>query len=364
MTKKIIAAALAAVMAAGLGSCGSSGSTLTVIQKTDSQAAVTEAPEVSVPETTDAPADSSGGETTAAPVSSEKETAAITTTAAPVKKDPVPVEINYIYNSKAWFSKVNQVTDNDELKKELDKLDDMINRYGMSLSFAYQNLDNDVMITYNTNKQFETCSTIKAPYAKSLLESGISLDDEVTITDIYTDAAPEEGHLTYADAGKTYTVRKLMENAISLSDNTAHMNLIKKYGRYTFNAYEARIGAKCYIYEGYYFAKCTAYDMLLNYKDIYDYSKQDENGKFLLRQLIDSTFDYQISDALSSKYQVAHKYGSDQLTKSYHDCAICLADSPYVLCIFTEQTPETEAANNMFHELAEIFDHLNELIVS
>lgn len=352
------------MLAVCMTGCGNGeNASLTVLEKTQ-PASETES-ETEVTEPGSVPASASGEDGSEAPaVTTVPATTAappVTTTKAP---DPVAIDMEPVYASAAWFSAVHTTISNQELKETINKLDEIISRYGSSLSFAYQNMNTGVTITYNTNKQYQTCSTVKAPYAKSLMEYGVDLDEQIKITEIYKGAAPEEGHINYGDVGKMFTVRQLIKNAIELSDNTAHMTLIKRFGYSIYNNYESRIGAHSYLYSGYYFGMCTAYDMLVNYTDIYKYSISDDRGKELKQMLIDSTFDYQISDALASKYPIAHKYGSDMLTNSYHDCAICYADSPFVLCIFSEQKPETEAANTMFRELALIFDKLNTLIVS
>ena len=357
MIKKIIAAALAAVIASA--ACGCSDEGKTSLSPLDSSSgsnsgAVTSPPkdDSSIPAATIL---------TDASSKAEKNTKA--TTAKP-KPTPVAVEMQPIYDSAAWFSKVNTVTSNEELKAAITKLDELINKMGSNVGFAYQDLTNGVTISYNANKEFQTCSTIKVPYCKALLENGTDLDELVTISKIYQDAAPEEGHLNGSDLNKQYSVRKLIENSVRLSDNTAYTNLINKYGRWVFNSIQYKKGINYLIYDGYYFSMASANEMMKSYKDVYEYALSDERGKWLMQLMTETSFNEQISAALSKKYTVAHKYGSDQETKSYSDCAICFAERPFVLCIFTEQRPETDEANQYFRDLASTFDKLNEVILS
>ena len=353
MRKKFIASILSAALALSTAGCADSAATsLTALDASTSANSADSSETVT----------STAAATTAATTSSAETT---TTTAAPAPKpDPVAVDMNYIINSRAYFTKANTVTSNDELKKTLDELDEMILKFGQNLGFAYYNPQTGITVSYNANKSFQTCSTIKVPYIEALLESGVNLDEEVTINRIYTDAAPEEGHLTVNDYHKKYTVRKLIENSVKLSDNTAYVNLIDRFGRYVFNSHQYSSGINYLLSEGYYFSMCTASAMLESYKGIYNYSLNDKNGEWLVDLMTNTSFNYQISAALSQKYKVAHKYGSDMETNSYHDCAICFAESPYIICIFTEQVPETDAANESFHKLALIFDKLNEILVS
>ena len=48
--------------------------------------------------------------------------------------------------------------------------------------------------------------------------------------------------------------------------------------------------------------------------------------------------------------------------EAFNDCAIVYADSPFVLCIMTEQYPETEESCKVFKDLALVFDDINSLI--
>lgn len=358
MLKRIITCALTVLIAAGTCGCSEDGTTSLVPLDASSS---------SGENSSAAGADSGTGEaesqavTAAVTTAPPKETKKATTTP---KKDPVPAEMDSIYASAAWFSKVSTVTSNEELKEQIQKLDAAIAKFGSKLGFAYQNLNTGVTITYNSSKQFQTCSTIKVPYCMALLKSGVDLDEQVTINRIYTDAAPEDGHLTGADYKKQYSVRKLIENSVMLSDNTAYVNLIDKYGRYVFNSGQYQNGINYLMYDGYYFSMASASELMKSYKMLYDYSQTDERGKWLVQLMLETSFNRQISGALGKKYAVAHKYGSDQETLSYHDCAICYADPPFLLIILTEQRPETEEADDYFRELSEIFDKLNQIIVS
>ena len=50
------------------------------------------------------------------------------------------------------------------------------------------------------------------------------------------------------------------------------------------------------------------------------------------------------------------------MERAFNDCAIVYANSPYVLCIFTNQYPETEESCEIFKELALVFDDINSLV--
>ena len=366
MIKRITAVLLAVMI--GMAVCGCSDEGLTSLSPVENSDSEEHRPVIVTESTVATNADSSEEKVTTGAdakvtTSQTAASAEITSKVTEKKPDPVDVDMQPIYNSKAWFTKVNHVTSNKELAETIAKLDELIAKLGNNVGIAYQDLTNGITVTYNAAKQFQSCSTIKVPYCKALLESGISLDEQVNITKFYMDAAPEEGHLNAGDLNKQFSVKKLIENSIKLSDNTAYMNLILKYGRYVFNSMQYKKGINYLLYDEYYFSMASASEMMKSYKDVYDYSLTDENGKWLIDLMTHTSFNKQISAALGSKYTVAHKYGSDQETNSYSDCAICYAERPFVLCIFTEQRPETDEADQYFIDLANTFDKLNSIIL-
>ncbi|MBR6102032.1 MAG: serine hydrolase [Ruminococcus sp.] len=320
----------------------------------------TEAPGTEPEETETAPASETEAPVTEAPPETTPEPVV---TEKPVEMNPVAVDQSVIDASPVWFSNITTVGNNPEFKECVEALNKLVADYGYRVGFAYQNMVTGVSIRYNATKRFPSCSTIKVPYCKSIIDNGINLDDPIKIVKAWYDAEPEPGHLTGADIGKTYTARELIANAVSLSDNTAYINLVEKYGRYVFNLYTQNLGASYALSGGYYFTPVSPADLLLSYKDIYELGERTETGKWLCELMQHSSFNKQIGAALGDKYPVSHKYGTDCETNSYHDVAICYAEQPFVLVIMTDQVPETDAANKMFQDTARIFDRLNSVII-
>ncbi len=368
MKKKILACCCAALLAFGIVGCGKN------IQRSRETDAVSAAPantevvtqSTTVPpessdDTTTKSSDDTSTEPTVTTVPTESTTTTTTTTKRP---DPVPVDNNVIAASPVWFSEIHQVTSNERLQKCLDRLKEYTSKFGSKLGFSYENMDTGVIISFNASNSYWTCSTVKAPYVKSILEQGVDMDEMITIGTIWTGDTPEGDQLYFDDKGKQYSVKKLIENTILLSDNTAYNNLVDRYGRQVFNNMQYRIGANYFLYDPYIFTKCTPDDMRRSYRDIYNFAEENENGKMLVDLMSRAEFNMQIGAALGKKYTVAQKFGTDFETSSYSDCAICYAASPFVLCIYTEQKPETDEANEMFRDIALIFDELNEIIVN
>ena len=121
------------------------------------------------------------------------------------------------------------------------------------------------------------------------------------------------------------------------------------------------LGANYYLGVSWIFTYCTVMDMAKCYKDIYNFAEKCDDGKWLISLMEETDVKTQITAALGDKYDVAHKYGSEFNESNFHDCAIVYADSPFILCIFTDQQPETEESCKVFKELAKVFDDINSL---
>lgn len=254
---------------------------------------------------------------------------------------------------------IKKVYSNEEMKKCFDRLSEICSNANYNLSFSYENMETGALVWYNDNKSYLTCSTIKAPYIKSLLARGIDLNDK-----IYRNSCWEgdDGTVASAPYGTEYTAKQLIEYTVNESDNTAYYLLKQTYGYYDFNNMLYNLGANYALGDSWIFTHCTTADMLKCYADIYSFAKENKDGKWLTELMQNTEVTMQITQALGGKYKVSHKYGSEFTEATFNDCAIVYADSPFVLCIFTNQYPETEESSKVFRELAVVFDDINSLI--
>ena len=222
-------------------------------------------------------------------------------------------------------------------------------------------MDTNTLICYNADSKYGICSTVKAPFCKNLLDQGIDLDDKVTISVLWEN---DGGEVSQNGIGKTYTARDLIKLAITQSDNSAYDNLINKYGYGSLNQMNYSLGVGYDLGPSWIFNYGSANDLLKQYEDIYRYAEKNDRGKWLIKLMTKTELETQITAELKDKYTVAHKYGCDWDQKCYHDCAICYADSPFVLVIMTTQVPETEESDKVFHRLAKQFDIINSQLVA
>lgn len=265
---------------------------------------------------------------------------------------------NNTYN--LWYSGINKVYSSKEMNNCFKRLADVCNDANFNLSFAYKNIKTGAQISYNGYSRFMTCSTIKAPFVKSLLASGINLNEKITKNGCWPG---DYGTVASQPDGTVFTAKQLIKYAITQSDNTAYLMLKQHFGYYNFNNMLYNLGAHYSIGDSWIFTSCTVDDMLKCFSDIYYYGKKSKKGKWLTQLMQHTDVTMQITRALGAKYKVSHKYGTDYAERVFNDCAIVYADSPFILCIFTQnQTPETEESSVVFRKLAVIFDDINSLL--
>lgn len=259
------------------------------------------------------------------------------------------------------YEDIGDVYSNDEINKCMQEISDIIANSGCDISISYKNMATGAQVYCNPSFEYQVCSPIKAPYVKSLLENGVDLDEEIVRDERWMD---DDRTVASADPGTKYTVKELMYYALNESDNTAYYLLYKKFGWQWFNDLMNEIGGGMYLGYDWLYTKCNVMQIAKCFWDIYDYAEETDEGKMMVDMMVDGEYNYQIGQALGKKYKVAQKYGSEFEFQSFHDCAIVYADSPFVLCIYTDLYPETDDNCVIFRELAEKFDDLNRLIVS
>ncbi len=277
-----------------------------------------------------------------------------------------PTQINASsYSYSFSISDLDSVTSLPDFENCLSKLQSIVDNADFKLSFCFKNIETGAEISYNDNMKFMTCSTIKAPFVKSILEQNIDLNKKIPKTLTWPG---DSGYVASLPYGTQLTVKELIRRALSYSDNSAYYNLHGYFGYSQFNSNQYKIGSSISLGSSWIFTYCTARDMLKNYEDIYNYIQTAENGDMLKTYMTSDDVDVnmQIRSALESKYTVAEKYGSQFYDgvddNQFHACAIVFAESPYVLTIFTNQIPETKESSKVFKELAVVFDNINTVI--
>lgn len=245
----------------------------------------------------------------------------------------------------------------------LARLRGVCSPYKFEMSFYYKDLVSGYSIEYRADEIYQTASVIKAPYVKYLLTSGVDLTKTLTMTNKQGGSL----HIDEQPLGTKFTVKELMEYAIRYSDNTAYYMLNEEFGFEGFNDYAKSLGIASnaannltLMFPKPRFGYLSARDAGLYFEDIARYIEQgSENAKMLKGWLTSTTVEGMLADALGKTYDVAHKYGLQDLgnaySRAYHDAAIVYAPQPYVLTILTTMEAG-DAADKAFSNVAALID--------
>ncbi|MBO7254531.1 MAG: serine hydrolase [Clostridia bacterium] len=193
----------------------------------------------------------------------------------------------------------------------------------------YTDVEQKYFFAYNVNLTHNTASTIKAPYAAYILQSGADLTEVLVMEKrhIFTGS----GVLKNKEVGSRFTVSELIRYMITRSDNTAYAMLLERFGTQGFREYAKKLEVDFKLPSGGY-TTCKIREMAAFLLDIYNY-QETERGKTLIKHMKNCSYSLQIPKAVS--YDVAHKFGFIYEGKAFHDMGIVYAPSPYLELIFT-----------------------------
>ncbi len=228
--------------------------------------------------------------------------------------------------------------DDPDLFPKIKELENYCRNFTSTASFYYTDVKGKYYISFNSTRVYRTQCTIKAPFCKAALvymeKNNIPLDTKLTLTA----SAKWRGHRLsgYAN-GTQFTIGNLIRYALTYSDNTAYQMLFNYFGNKVFNNDAASVGASLRL-GSYIFGETSSQDMAKLYRGIYNY-----NGKFkdhlrwqMNRDNEENTGTNLICGGIPSSVTALHKWGNGgKSTKGFHDCAIVLTKTPFVLCMYT-----------------------------
>ena len=103
--------------------------------------------------------------------------------------------------------------------------------------------------------------------------------------------------------------------------------------------------------------KVSARDAALWWNEIYNFCREDSYGSSLYTTFVNATGNM-IDKALGYEYEVAHKSGSG--SGYHHDCAIVMAEEPYILALYTHNSA---GGSSNYTYMSKIIKEINKIMV-
>lgn len=227
-------------------------------------------------------------------------------------------------------------------------------------SFLAIRISDGASIGYNVDEQWRCMSTFKAPtalYAYKLASEGkLNLSTKMT----YTSSKyyyPGSGVIKKSASGTKYTLKTLISYSILHSDNSAYIMLRDYLSSEGISQMCKDMGCDNYSAAKENWPKVSARDAALWWNEIYNFCREDSYGSSLYTTFVNATGNM-IDKALGYEYEVAHKSGSG--SGYHHDCAIVMADEPYILVLYTYNS---SGASSNYTYMSKIIQEINEIMV-
>jgi beta-lactamase class A len=227
-------------------------------------------------------------------------------------------------------------------------------------SFIAIRVSDGASIGYNVDKDWRCMSTFKAPtalYAYKLASEGkLNLSNKMT----YTSSKyyyPGSGVVRKAASGTKYTLKTLISYSILHSDNSAYIMLRDYLSANGISDMLKDMGCANYESAKDNWPTVSARDAALWWNEIYNFCREDSYGKSLYTTFVNATGNM-IDKALGYEYEVAHKSGSG--SGYHHDCAIVMAEEPYILVLYTRNKA---GGSSNYTYMSKIIKEINNIMV-
>lgn len=234
--------------------------------------------------------------------------------------------------------------EDEETAEVLEQMRAMIRGYDKRVSFCAYALDGSRAITYNCEEQYFSASTIKASfllYCCLAIEQGLTSADEVMY---YQEKYYHSGSGKIKDSayGTPYTLKYLIRQALTISDNAAYEMLSAYFGHSGYNRMIGTLGLdRLKLSSSIWSNRMTARDLAIIWRELYFYFQTDTDMANLYYNACTNTPLNYATIYLKEKY--SHKSGDNFGTyAAYNDGAIVWADRPYVIAILTNSEGEAQ----------------------
>ena len=258
---------------------------------------------------------------------------AFTNKSKPTKKEKENTLVKFILNEKRRVEKINECMANsdvpDEVKEDLVPVEEELHSYlkNYNIGFKYQEKSYDYELDYRSSQVYYGASLIKLLDADYLLDKGLDLSLTKKYEAKYV--KPFSDKMAKRKLGEQVSLKDLMNYAISVSDNTAHLMLIDYIGFSDLQEYGKSLGGKVTLQGTDKFGAQTADDMIIYLNKAFELINENENGHLLKEAMLNTEVNYLNFDDVV----FGHKYGSWSIY--FHDVGIYFSDKPYLIAVLT-----------------------------
>ncbi len=239
---------------------------------------------------------------------------------------------------------------------DLSALQTLLNKSGMQVGFMAVRISDGAVLAYQPEKNFQSCSTIKAAYslyvAKLIDEGKLAADKAIAYTpSAYTSGS---GVIKNYPFGTHFKVQTLLKYAITESDNVAHVMLNNSLGSNGFFDMLNRIGCNIPQTSNDVWPESNAYSSVLWWSQIYSFKNNSQTGAWLWNQFGGAYS--KINTALGESKACYTKTGSS--TYCSHEAGVILGNEPYIISVFTKTNSPYGVSDYYFNSLIREIDKL------
>ncbi|WP_082893029.1 MULTISPECIES: serine hydrolase [Emticicia] len=257
---------------------------------------------------------------------------------------------------------VEKKIDNSKISNYLSKIPS-----GIKVTMAVENMEGKSYFKHRIDVKVPSASVIKVPILMSLMEkvqaNELSLSEEHSLTNAEKAGWLGEGIFMSAAEGEKFTIRKIAEEMIRTSDNTATNILIRKIGMETINqnltkwgTTKTRLNRVMMDIEAVKQGRenyVNALEINALLRMIYDRKVANpilcDEMIGMLKNCEDTTT---IPSQLPKDLAIAHKTGTLAYVRG--DAAIVFTTQPFVISIFVEGFDKEATAEKIIGDLAKI----------
>ena len=240
-----------------------------------------------------------------------------------------------------------------------NKIYDAINSYGASSSFYVVSLKDGMSFGYNVDKQYETASCIKAPYAlyiyQEIAKGNINGEQKLTYESRFYNKGT--GVIKNSPFGTQYTIKELVYYSLYESDNVAHTMLHRTFGVKGYNQMLTNLrtnAQKLTVSNPWGFT--TVRSSAIIWQEIYNFAIRDDEGIEFLNILSNGKYNYykQVMPSLPS----ASKSGF--ANRDVIETGIVFDDYPYILIAVANKGGNLGAYTQVLKLISLINEVMNE----